>query len=104
MGVSIAEDESQFPLIRITFCGVATDAEFRSCLEHQTTRIQRRTLNAILIDASDAGPTPPIQRKMQAAHRARGAHGDFLDSTDADAAPTDGVHRESGVVVCASAS
>jgi hypothetical protein len=63
---SIEVDETRFPLVVVTFVGVATDAEFEAYLERMSDVMARREVTATVLDASRAGPTPPKQRARQA--------------------------------------
>lgn len=63
---AIEIDDSRHPLVIVTFTGVATDAEFRDYLAGMTEMLQRRQVNAVILDSRRAAQTPPVQRKLQA--------------------------------------
>jgi len=59
-------DESRFPLVVVTFVGRPSDAQFRAYLEQMDQIVARRETYATLLDASEVGNTPAVQRRMQA--------------------------------------
>jgi hypothetical protein len=63
---SIRVDETRWPLILVTFTGVATDDEFTAYLEEHARLVCRREKKVMVIDAMRAGTTQPTQRKQQA--------------------------------------
>lgn len=58
-------DESRFPLVDVTFSGTISDEEFRDYLKQMTDLVTRGKRNVVIIDATKAGRTPPVQRKLQ---------------------------------------
>jgi hypothetical protein len=62
---SIEIDQSRFPMVYVTFRGIATDAEFQAYLDGMTRMLARRETNVVIMDATQAGRTPPKHRKMQ---------------------------------------
>jgi hypothetical protein len=63
---SVEIDESRFPLVIVSFRGAVRDEVFRDYLERMTALVTRGEKNVVIMDAREAGRTPPIQRKMQA--------------------------------------
>lgn len=63
---SIKFDHSDFPLVRVTFVGDATNEEFAAYLAEMGQLFLRRKPNATVLDAREAGMTPATQRRMQA--------------------------------------
>ena len=63
---SIEFDDSRFPIVRVTFVGVVTSEEFERYLDSMTKLLLRRQMNVMVLDASRAGLSPPIQRRRQA--------------------------------------
>jgi len=63
---SIEVREDLAPLYVITFVGVPTDAQFDAYLEKLTRITTRIDSRALIYDASNAGGTPPSQRKKMA--------------------------------------
>ncbi len=64
---AIPIDDSRHPIVVVTFVGLATDAEFQDYLTRMEKMIlSRRETNCTILDATRAGNTPPVQRRMQA--------------------------------------
>ncbi len=59
-------DDSRHPLVIVTFTGVATDAEFETYLDEMKRNLERRRPTAMVLDATNAGSTPPTHRRRQA--------------------------------------
>lgn len=59
-------DESRFPLVVVSFRGVVSDEKFDAYLASMTRRLRRQERYATLIDATQAGQIPALQRKKQA--------------------------------------
>ncbi len=63
----ITIDDSRHPIVVVTFVGGATDAEFHDYLARmEQLVIERREINCTILDATAAGNTPAVQRRMQA--------------------------------------
>lgn len=59
-------DETRFPIVVVTFAGTATDAEFHAYLAAMSRMIRKKQVTATILDASEAGSTPAVQRRLQA--------------------------------------
>jgi hypothetical protein len=60
-------DASRHPIVVVTFVGAATDAEFQDYLASmENMMVMRRGTNCTILDATRAGNTPALQRRMQA--------------------------------------
>jgi hypothetical protein len=60
-------DLSRYPLVVVTFVGLATEAEFDAYLAAMTKMInERKQKNVVILDATQSGRSPPSQRKKQA--------------------------------------
>jgi hypothetical protein len=60
---SIEIDDARRPLIVVAFRGVATDEELDAYLRAQLDVLERGEAAVMVIDATEAGLMPPIQRK-----------------------------------------
>lgn len=63
---AIEFDDTQWPLVIVTFEGVSTEPEFDDYLRRMSGYLARKETIATVLDATRAGPTPPTQRRKQA--------------------------------------
>jgi hypothetical protein len=63
---SIVVDQSQLPLLIVTFVGQVDDDAFRCYLQETKDVLDRKQRYVVIMDASRSGVPPPSQRQMQA--------------------------------------
>jgi hypothetical protein len=66
MATPIRIDESELPLLLVTFEGAATDAEFEAYLAAMSALLERRMITATVLDARRASGAGAAQRRRQA--------------------------------------
>lgn len=62
---SIRFDESAWPLVVITFCGVVGHSQFERYIRRLDGLFDRQQRFATILDACEAGVSPPAQRRRQ---------------------------------------
>ena len=63
---AIEIDDSRWPMVLVTFTGVAPEPEFDDYLRRMSQYLARKQTIVTVLDASKSGATPATQRRKQA--------------------------------------